>query len=229
MALKATSGYVQGELGEELTRLSTHFATNSPELPEIVQTIQELSSQSPRTAARGAGARRSVSVNTTATMVLPTAPPEKSSATAQNDDFRAELERLRAQLEAELRAAREEAERQRLRAEQALERLDEEAKRADGLMAEMRKKLKTMQSVLQKAGLDKEAEDALEESGLTGFVKGRDVFERLYQDALRRMRVQAENQLRLLGAWLGIMYFCFLKICPWFSCDIMCTSREYRP
>ena len=81
----------------------------------------------------------------------------------------------RAQLEAELRAAREEAERQRLRAEQALEKLKEEAKRADGLMAEMRKKLKTMQSVLQKTGLHKEAEEALDASGLTGFVKGRDV------------------------------------------------------
>lgn len=197
-ALKATSDYVQGELGEEVVRLSTHFATNSPELPQIVQTIQEISSRSPKAAARGG--RRSVSVNTTGTMVLPTAQERTApSAPGRDDDFRAELERLRAQLEAELRAAREEAERQRLRAEQALEKLEEEAKRADGLMAEMRKKLKTMQSVLQKTGLHKEAEEALDASGLTGFVKGRDVFERLYQDALRRMRVQAENQMRLLG------------------------------
>lgn len=199
-ALKATSDYVQGELGEEVVRLSTHFATNSPELPQIVQTIQEISSRSPKAAARGG--RRSVSVNTTGTMVLPTAQERTApSAPGRDDDFRAELERLRAQLEAELRAAREEAERQRLRAEQALEKLEEEAKRADGLMAEMRKKLKTMQSVLQKTGLHKEAEEALDASGLTGFVKGRDVFERLYQDALRRMRVQAENQMRLLGVW----------------------------
>lgn len=196
-ALKATSDYVQGELGEEVIRLSTHFATNSPELPQIVQTIQEISSRSPKAAARCGRGRRSVSVNTTGTMVLPTA--ERTASAPGDDDFRAELARLRAQLEAELRAAREEAERQRLRAEQALEKLEEEAKRADGLMAEMRKKLKTMQSVLQKTGLHKEAEEALNASGLTGFVKGRDVFERLYQDALRRMRVQAENQMRLLG------------------------------
>eukprot|EP00438_Fugacium_kawagutii_P034874 Skav225570 [mRNA] locus=scaffold81:486018:495663:+ [translate_table: standard] len=197
-ALKATSDYVQGELGEELIRFSKHFATNSPELPEIVRAIREISS--PKAAARGAC--RSVGVNTTASMVLPTAPGDSSKDQGPTTDFRAELERLRAQLEAELRAAREEAERQRRRAEEAMEKLEAEAKRADGLMSEMRKKLQTMQSVLQKSGLDKEAEAALQESGLSTFIKGRDVFERLYQDALRRMRVQAENQLRLLTAFL---------------------------
>ena len=247
-ALKATSDYVQGELGEEVIRLGTHFAANSPELPQIVQAIQEISSRSPKAAATAG--RRSVSVNTTGTMVLPTAPPGTApSAPGRDDDFRAELERLRAQLEAELRAAREEAERQKRRAEQALEKLEEEARRADGLMAEMRKKLKTMQSVLQKTGLQKEAEEALDASGLTGFVKGRDVFERLYQDALRRMRVQAENQMRLLGVWdsLGnkqfLIYFdsgCFgtlsfswcqhvrmrARIQPFFG-SMICTQQRW--
>ena len=104
-------------------------------------------------------------------------------------------------MEAELRAAREEAELQRRKAEEAIKKMEEEAQRADGLLDEMRKRLKTMHSALQKAGVEKEAEEALEESGLVTFFKGRDVFERLYQDALRRMRIQAENQLLLLSAW----------------------------
>lgn len=218
-ALKATSDYVQqqgsGELGEELIRFSKHFATNSPELPEIVRAIREKAalSSSPKAATRGAS--RSVGVSTMASMVLPT-PGADSPKDQAPTDFRAELERLRAQLEAELRAAREEAERQRRRAEEAMERLEAEAKRADGLMSEMRKKLQTMQSVLQKSGLDKEAEAALQESGLSTFMKGRDVFERLYQDALRRMRVQAENQLRLLSFLATVQHsYCF----DLFSCE----------
>ena len=198
--LKATSDYVQGELGEELLRFRTHFGTDSAELPEIARAIIGLASSSPRAAAKGSV--KSVSVNTTATMVLPTA-PEKSTplpTDSKEDDFRAELERLRAQLEAELRAAREEAELQRRKAEEAIKKMEEEAQRADGLLDEMRKRLKTMHSALQKAGVEKEAEEALEESGLVTFFKGRDVFERLYKDALRRMRIQAERQLLLLSA-----------------------------
>lgn len=197
--LKATSDHVQAELGEELLRFRSHFGTDSDELPEIARAIIGLASSSPRAAAKGS--LKSVSVNTTATMVLPTAPSTPLPTDSKENDFRAELERLRAQLEAELRAAREEAELQRRKAEEAIKKMEEEAQRADGLLDEMRKRLKTMHSALQKAGVEKEAEEALEESGLVTFFKGRDVFERLYQDALRRMRIQAENQLLLLSAW----------------------------
>ena len=172
--LKATSDHVQGELGEELLRFRSHFGTDSDELPEIARAIIGLASSSPRAAAKGS--LKSVSVNTTATMVLPTAPSTPLPTDSKENDFRAELERLRAQLEAELRAAREEAELQRRKAEEAIKKMEEEAQRADGLLDEMRKRLKTMHSALQKAGVEKEAEEALEESGLVTFFKGRDVF-----------------------------------------------------
>ncbi len=48
------------------------------------------------------------------------------------------------------------------------------------------------------SGLGKEAADAIWESGLADFLKGRDVFERLYRDALDRMRRYAEAQQRHL-------------------------------
>ncbi|CAK9035465.1 Hybrid signal transduction histidine kinase A [Durusdinium trenchii] len=65
-------------------------------------------------------------------------------------------------------------------------------------MEEMRKKMEQMQEMLHSKGLGKAVEAALAAAGLTSFCRGRDVFERLYRDALRRMRVYAENQLRLL-------------------------------
>ena len=62
----------------------------------------------------------------------------------------------------------------------------------------MRKKLKAMQATLQEKGLGAVVESALAAAGLSNFCRSRDVFERLYQDALRRMQVYAENQMRLL-------------------------------
>lgn len=54
--------------------------------------------------------------------------------------------------------------------------------------------MEQMQEMLHSKGLGKAVEAALAAAGLTSFCRGRDVFERLYRDALRRMRVYAENQ-----------------------------------
>merc|ERR1712110_1192395 len=54
-----------------------------------------------------------------------------------------------------------------------------------------------MEKILQKAGLGQEAADAIAQSGLGDFMQGRDVFERLYRDALNRMRRLAEAQARV--------------------------------
>ena len=75
----------------------------------------------------------------------------------------------------------------------------EEAKKADEMMNDMRQKLKTMEGTLQKSGLGGHTETAVSDAGLPDFAKGRDVFHRLYKDALRRMQVQAENYLRMLS------------------------------
>eukprot|EP00913_Durusdinium_trenchii_P008616 g8090.t1 len=206
---EAASTVASPSLGQELQRLERLIgATTREELPEVVQALQALAAEA-AVCARESGAkaarRRSVAVNTSQAMVLPSAPavPEAVAVSAASEDaehWRRELERLRAQLEAELKAAREEAERQRLRAEEpgnaeeALRRLEEEAKRADGLMEEMRKKMEQMQEMLHSKGLGKAVEAALAAAGLTSFCRGRDVFERLYRDALRRMReVPAEG------------------------------------
>eukprot|EP00931_Biecheleriopsis_adriatica_P068927 TRINITY_DN42827_c0_g1_i1.p1 TRINITY_DN42827_c0_g1~~TRINITY_DN42827_c0_g1_i1.p1 ORF type:complete len:1007 (+),score=235.57 TRINITY_DN42827_c0_g1_i1:68-3088(+) len=123
---------------------------------------------------------------------------EVAAPVADSKDWQGELDRLRREMEAKLRAAQEEAERQKNRAEEALQRLADETKRADQMLNELRKRLQEMERLLQKAGLGKEAADAIWEAGLADFMQGRDVFDRLYRDALRRMRSQAEAQARLL-------------------------------
>ncbi|CAE8597966.1 unnamed protein product, partial [Polarella glacialis] len=122
---------------------------------------------------------------------------ERGLRQSEANDFQEQLRRLREQLEAQLAEARREAEKQRQRAEDALKRLADETKKADQMLAELRKRLLEMERLLQKAGLGQEAADAIFESGLADFMKN-DVFDRLYRDALRRMRSQAEAQARLL-------------------------------
>lgn len=123
---------------------------------------------------------------------------ERPRSSHDNRDWQAELDRLRRELEAKLKAALEEAEKQRLRAEEAMRKLAEETARADKMLNELRKRLQEMERLLQKAGLGQEAADAIYEAGLADFMQGRDVFDRLYRDALRRMRSQAEAQARLI-------------------------------
>eukprot|EP00930_Biecheleria_cincta_P040606 TRINITY_DN27816_c0_g1_i1.p1 TRINITY_DN27816_c0_g1~~TRINITY_DN27816_c0_g1_i1.p1 ORF type:complete len:1026 (+),score=244.33 TRINITY_DN27816_c0_g1_i1:33-3110(+) len=123
---------------------------------------------------------------------------ERPRSSHDDRDWQAELDRLRRDLEAKLKAALDEAERQRLKAEEAMRKLAEETARADKMLNELRKRLQEMERLLQKAGLGQEAADAIYEAGLADFMQGRDVFDRLYRDALRRMRTQAEAQARLL-------------------------------
>jgi len=201
-ALNATSQRVAGELSRKLTALGEHLVSGSPELSTIVRAIQSL----PMDVAgdrRQSGLTNSVGVNTSAAMVLPSKDardfPDGPEGRQKDSAFQAELGRMRASLDAELKAAKEEAERQRIRAEEAMRKLEEEAKKAENIIADLRSKLKALQALLERAGLSKEAAAALSQSGLKDFIAGRDVFERLYRDALRRMRVYAETQLRLLN------------------------------
>ena len=201
-ALDATSQRVAGELSRKLTALGEHLVSGSPELSTIVRAIQNL----PMDAAgdrRQSGLTNSVGVNTSAAMVLPSKDgrdsPEGPDGQQKDSAFQAELGRMRASLDAELKAAKEEAERQRLLAEEAMRKLEEEARKAENIITDLRNKLKALQALLERAGLGKEAAAALSQSGLKDFIAGRDVFERLYRDALRRMRVYAETQLRLLN------------------------------
>merc|ERR1719456_298482 len=106
------------------------------------------------------------------------------------------MRRLQRDLEAKLKEAWEVAEREKRNAQEALERLAEESAKADATLAELRRKIQMLESLLREKGLGKQAADAIWGAGLSEFMTGKDVFERLYRDALDRMRRLAESQTR---------------------------------
>lgn len=112
--------------------------------------------------------------------------------------WQARLDKLRSEYEEKLRRLMEQLEEEKQKTADALRRLAEETKRADDMMNQLRRKLQDMQALLKKAGLGQQAEDAIWEAGLAEFLNGRDVFERLYRDALSRMRRLAEAQMKML-------------------------------
>jgi hypothetical protein len=112
------------------------------------------------------------------------------------DEYETRMRALRRELEAKIKSAWEEAERERQNAREALEHLAEESAKADNTLAELRRKIAMLEALLRDKGLGKQAADAMWGAGLTEFVQGRDVFERLYRDALDRMRRSAEAQKR---------------------------------
>jgi len=80
----------------------------------------------------------------------------------------------------------------------ALRQLAEEALRAEKMIADLRKKLLDLQQILKRKGHGKLAQLSIEEAGLDDFLNCRDVFERLYKDAMHRMRRLAEAQVQKL-------------------------------
>ena len=53
---------------------------------------------------------------------------------------------------------------------------------ADATLAELRRKIEMLEALLREKGLGKQAADAIHGAGLSEFMAGRDVFERLYRD-----------------------------------------------
>merc|ERR1719456_1353122 len=117
------------------------------------------------------------------------------------------MKRLRDELQAKLKEAWDVAEREKRNAQEALERLAEESAKADATLAELRRKIQMLEALLREKGLGKQAADAIWGAGLSEFMQGRDVFERLYRDALDRMRRNAEAQAR----WFEESSMDFLK------------------
>ena len=80
-----------------------------------------------------------------------------------------------------------------------MELLASETERLEAIIADLRKKLRELEALLKKGGLSKKLQQLFDDSGLADFLQGRDVFERLYRDALHRMRRLAEAQMRILS------------------------------
>lgn len=113
--------------------------------------------------------------------------------------WKARMEQLRRELEEKLRKALEALEAEKEKTAEALQKLADESHRADNMQGDLRKKLIDMQQIMKRSGLGKEAQAAITEAGLDEFLNCRDVFERLYRDALTRMRRLAEAQMEKLA------------------------------
>jgi hypothetical protein len=113
------------------------------------------------------------------------------------DEWKQRMKSLQVDLEERIRVAQEASKLAQEKAEDALCRLEEESKKSDATLAALRRKLQQMQELLKAKGLGKEAGEALADAGLSSFLQewhDRNVFERLYQDALKRMRHMNEVQ-----------------------------------
>jgi len=144
---------------------------------------------------------KTAGVNMTAGTTSPSSrdrppPAAVGGGVADHSECEARLDALRKELEAKLAAALALAERERQRAEEAIRRLAEEMEKFEKAMAELRAKLAAMEKMLNDDGFGRIGRDAILKSGLSDFMAGRDVFERLYRDALNRMRRLAEAQAK---------------------------------
>lgn len=110
--------------------------------------------------------------------------------------FQARLRAMREELMAQARAAQQRAaEEERRKAEEALARMADELAKADATLAELRRRLLELERLLREKGLGKQVNEAIAQSGISDYMS-KDVFERLYRDALNRMRRMAEAQAR---------------------------------
>merc|ERR1712054_716011 len=101
--------------------------------------------------------------------------------------------------EEQLRIAQEATRKANAKAADALRKMAEETAAADKTLSELRRKILSLQSIMSAKGFAEEAANAVQEAGLTEFLdRGPwNVFERLYRDALDRMRRLAEMQAKI--------------------------------
>lgn len=225
VGLKAAGKHVSPDLASLLSQLGQGVAEGS-DLKRVVQLIQKVPLPVPIVLPEKP-AMRSTGTNTA--QVVKEAPEPTVLVQPDERDFEGELRRLRESLEAQVRAAQAEAEKQRKRAEEAMQKLQEETQRLENLIAELRRKLKELQALLEKAGLGAQVHELFQQAGLGDFLAGRDVFERLYRDALRRMRTQAEVQARLAeeSSLIFMRTLRDLSSHPLAAVDSLLTANEY--
>jgi len=105
--------------------------------------------------------------------------------------------KMKQELQNSLAAAEEAAQEWKRKYEELWQRFNDEMAKADKTLAELRKRLLELERLLKEKGLGPQTDDAIWQSGLSDFMQGKDVFERLYRDALNRMRRLAEAQARI--------------------------------
>jgi len=104
---------------------------------------------------------------------------------------------LEAELENARRAAEEKFAAEREKLNELVVQLEKDLKSARDRIQELTKKILELERLLKAKGLGAELQEAMEQSGLSDYLAScRAVYERLYKDAMDRMRRFAESQAR---------------------------------
>lgn len=117
----------------------------------------------------------------------------------EEDDYRRRMEQMLADLQAQLAAAKAQTSKTRDEAELALQQVGKQSRKADSVIEDVRGRVRKMKDNFDGKGLGRFASDAMNKAGLDSLLNdSSNVFERLYQDALDRMRRHAEAQAEVL-------------------------------
>lgn len=117
---------------------------------------------------------------------------------AQVDEVNARLERRSQELQSENDRLTRQREMERAAAQEMIAQLEAEGRKMKKRIAEMARRIEEMQRLLRARGLGQEIDEAMQQSGLADYIaSSKDVFIRLYKDALNRMRRFAEEQARV--------------------------------
>mmetsp|Transcript_19540 Transcript_19540/g.58586 ORF Transcript_19540/g.58586 Transcript_19540/m.58586 type:complete len:778 (-) Transcript_19540:3-2336(-) len=102
--------------------------------------------------------------------------------------YRDQMNRMKADFERQLQAERDAAAAERAKFEALIAELQADLEAANKLAKDLRKKLLDLQRMMKAKGMGAAFEDALQNSGMNEYLLAGGVFERLYNDALARMR-----------------------------------------
>lgn len=108
-------------------------------------------------------------------------------------ELRSRINSMQRELSSKIKEAERRASADAAKSESTILELDSDLRKADATIKELRRQLLEMQRLMKSKGLGKQLEAAMAEAGLTDMLQG-DVFERLYKDAMDRMRRFAEAQ-----------------------------------
>lgn len=136
-------------------------------------------------------------------------------------EWRKRLEQLQEQLEQQVAMAKAA---EKAKTEEAMRALQEAAEAAEKRARELRNRLLEMERLLKARGLGKEAAEVINESGLSEYLQ-ESVFERLYKDAMDRMRRAAEKQMARLKETSEAFFLNLLAQCNLMPPKVLSEAR----
>eukprot|EP00929_Paragymnodinium_shiwhaense_P030988 TRINITY_DN17459_c0_g1_i2.p1 TRINITY_DN17459_c0_g1~~TRINITY_DN17459_c0_g1_i2.p1 ORF type:complete len:1123 (-),score=304.08 TRINITY_DN17459_c0_g1_i2:199-3567(-) len=132
----------------------------------------------------------------TQTAAAPVVQQEVRSETVQDPRLQAEIDRLKAEMEKIKQNFKDQLDAERAKYKAIIAELEAALAAAEARCKALRSKLLELERLMKQRGLGKDLAECMQEAGLSEYLETGDVFERLYKDALDRMKRFAEQQMR---------------------------------